>query len=197
MPMPFLELLRESFFRPRSAARIILSLDLSRDAIIMATLLVSILTVLSQFLLFTVSQSLAEGAWSVSFSLPVGDVALQFVGAYLVAQIVVMLARAVKAEVNFADSIAIYLWFNFLLVILLSTLVVAIYFLSGFGLLMVVATLIWVPYALAVYWSALLKTQNLFLGFVVAVVAFLIASAISVVVAGIIGLPVMEISPNV
>ncbi len=197
MPTPFLNLLRESFFRPRNAARYILTLDLPRDAIVMATLLISILTVLSQFLLFTISQSLAEGAWTVTFSMPIGDVALQFISAYLVAQIVVMLARAVKSEVTFADSIAVYLWFNFLLVILLSIMVFAIYVLAGFGLLLVVFALVWLPYALAVYWAELLQTKNLFLGFVVAVVAFLIASAISVVVAGIIGLPVMEIIPNV
>ena len=197
MPIPLLELARESFFRPRTAAPHLIGLNLSRDVIIQAAMLLAVLTVLSQYLLFVFVQTQATDIWKVKFSVPLVDVAIQFVNAFIVSQIVVLLARGIRVNVSFSDSIVVYLWFNFLLVILLSAMIAASFLFGFFGFILILFTVLWGPYALAVFWSELLGSTNLFLGFVVAVVAFLIASAISVIVASILGLPVMEIVPNV
>ena len=197
MPIPLLVLARESFFRPRTAAPHLIGLNLSRDVIIQAAMLLAVLTVLSQYLLFVFVQAQATDIWKVKFSVPLVDVAIQFVNAFIVSQIVVLLARGIRVNVSFSDSIVVYLWFNFLLVILLSAMIAASFLFGFFGFILILFTVLWGPYALAVFWSELLGSKNLFLGFVVAVVAFLIASAISVIVASILGLPVMEIVPNV
>ncbi|MCK4860775.1 MAG: hypothetical protein KAS85_02525 [Rhodobacteraceae bacterium] len=197
MPIPLLELARESFFRPRTAAPHLIGLNLSRNVIIESALLLAVLTILSQFLLYTFIQTQATEAWTVKFSMPVVDVAVQFVNAYFVSQIVVLLARGIRVNVAFGDAMVVYLWFNFLLVVLLSVMILTSVLFGPFGIFVVLFTVVWGPYALAAFWSHLLGTKNLFLGFVVAIVAFLIASAISVIVAGILGLPVMELIPNV
>ncbi|PCJ74768.1 MAG: hypothetical protein COA53_08215 [Rhodobacteraceae bacterium] len=197
MPIPLLELARESFFRPRTAAPHLIGLNLSRNVLIEAALLLAVLTILSQFLLYTFIQTQATEAWTVKFSVPLIDVAVQFVNAFIVSQIVVLLARGIRVSVAFSDAMAIYLWFNFLLVVLLAVMILTSALFGAFGMFVVLFTIVWAPYTLAVFWSHLLGTKNLFLGFVVAVVAFLIASAISVVLASILGLPVMELVPNV
>lgn len=197
MPISLLELARESFFRPRTAAPHLIGLNLSRNAILQAALLLAVLTVLSQYLLFVFIQAQTTDVWTVKFSVPLVDVAMQFANAYIASQIVVLLARGIRVNVAFSDSIVVYLWFNFLLVILLSAMIAASFLFGFVGVILVLFTILWGPYALAVFWSELLGSTNLFLGFVVAVVAFLIASAISVIVASILGLPVMEIVPNV
>lgn len=56
MPISLLELARESFFRPRTAAPHLLGLNLSRNVIIQAAMLLAVLTVLSQYLLFVFVQ---------------------------------------------------------------------------------------------------------------------------------------------
>lgn len=197
MPIPLLELARESFFRPRTAAPHLIGLNLSRNVLIEAALLLAVLTILSQFLLYTFIQTQATEAWTVKFSVPLVDVAVQFVNAYIVSQIVVLLARGIRVNVAFSDAMAVYLWFNFLLVVLLAVMILTSALFGAFGMFIVLFTIVWGPYTLAVFWSHLLGTKNLFLGFVVAVVAFLIASAISVIIASILGLPVMELVPNV
>jgi len=197
MPIPLLELARESFFRPRTAAPHLIGLNLSRNVLIEAALLLAVLTILSQFLLYTFIQTQAAEAWTVKFSMPVVDVAVQFVNAYIVSQIVVMLARGISVNVTFSDAMAVYLWFNFLLVVLLSVMILTSALFGAFGMFVVLFTIVWGPYSMAAFWSHLLGTQNLFLGFVVALVAFLIASAITVIVANMLGLPVMELIPNV
>jgi hypothetical protein len=165
--------------------------------LIEAALLLAVLTILSQFLLYTFIQTQATEAWTVKFSAPVVDVAVQFVNAYIVSQIVVLLARGIRVNVAFSDAMVVYLWFNFLLVVLLSVMILTSVLFGPFGMFVVLFTIVWGPYTLAAFWSQLLGTKNLFLGFVVAIVAFLIASAISVIVASILGLPVMELIPNV
>ncbi len=197
MPIPLLELARESFFRPRTAAPNLIGLNLSRNILIESALLLAVLTILSQFLLYTFIQSQTTEVWTVKFSVPLVDVVVQFVNAFLVSQIVVMLARSVRVKVTFSDAMAVYLWFNFLLVVLLSVMILTSVLFGAFGMVIVLFTVVWGPYTLAVFWSHLLGTKNLFLGFVVALVAFLIASALSVIVASILGLPVMELVPNV
>jgi len=197
MPIPLLELARESFFRPRTAAPHLIGLNLSRTVLIEAALLLAVLTILSQFLLYTFIQTRAAEAWTVKFSMPLADVAVQFVNAYIVSQIVVILARGIRVKVTFSDAMVVYLWFNFLLVVLLSVMILTSLLIGPFGMFIVLFTVVWGPYTLAVFWSYLLGSKNLFLGFVVAVVAFLIASAISVILASIVGLPVMELIPNV
>lgn len=197
MPIPLLELARESFFRPRTAAPHLIGLNLSRKVLIESALLLAVLTILSQFLLYTFIQSQTTEVWTVKFSMPLVDVVVQFVNAYLVSQIVVLLARGVRVNVTFSDAMAVYLWFNFLLIVLLSLMILTSVMFGAFGMFIVLFTIVWGPYTLAVFWSNLLETKNLFLGFVVALVAFLIASAISVIVASILGLPVMELIPNV
>ena len=197
MPIPLLELARESFFRPRTAAPKLIGLNLSRNVIIQAAMLLAVLTVLSQYLLFVFVQTQATDIWKVSFSMPLIDVAVQFVTAFFVSQIVVILARGIRIEVAFRDAMAVYLWFNFLLVVLLAVMIFASFLIGAAGMIFILFTVVWGPYCLAVFWSELLGTKNLFLGFVVAIVAFLLASAISVIVVGFLGLPVMEIVPNV
>ena len=197
MPIPLLELARESFFRPRTAAPKLIGLNLSRNVIIQAAMLLAVLTVLSQYLLFVFVQTQATDIWKVSFSMPLIDVAVQFVTAFFVSQIVVILARGIRIEVAFSDAMAVYLWFNFLLVVLLAVMILASFLIGAAGMIFILFTIVWGPYCLAVFWSELLGTKNLFLGFVVAIVAFLLASAISVIVVGFLGLPVMEIVPNV
>mgnify|MGYP006935315179 CR=1 FL=1 len=197
MPIPLLELARESFFRPRTAAPHLTGLNLSRNVLIEAALLLAVLTILSQFLLYTFIKTQATDAWTVEFTMPVVDVGVQFVNAYLVSQIVVMLARGIRVNVTFSDAMVVYLWFNFLLVVLLSVMILTSVLFGPFGVFVVLFTIVWGPYTLAIFWSQLLGTKNLFLGFVVAIVAFLIAGAISVIVANILGLPVMELIPNV
>jgi len=196
MPIPLLELARESFFRPRTAAPHLIGLNLSRNVIIEAALLLAVLTILSQFLLYTFIQTQATEVWTVKFSMPLVDVAVQFVNAYLVSHIVVLLARGIRVSVTFSDAMVVYLWFNFLLVVLLSAMILVSVLIGPFGMFIVLFTVVWAPYAMAVFWAHLLGTENRFLGFVVALVAFLIASAISVVIASILGLPVMELIPN-
>ncbi|OUS08285.1 hypothetical protein A9Q96_02170 [Rhodobacterales bacterium 52_120_T64] len=197
MPIPLLELARESFFRPRTAAPHLIGLNLSRNVLIEAALLLAVLTILSQFLLYTFIQTQATEVWTVKFSVPLVDVAVQFFNAYLVSQIVVMLARGIRVDVKFSDAMVVYLWFNILLVVLLSLMILTSMLLGPFGIFVVLFTIVWGPYALAVFWSQLMGTKNLFLGFVVAVVAFLIAGAILVIAASFLGLPVMELIPNV
>lgn len=197
MPIPLLELARESFFRPRTAAPHLIGLSLSRKVLIESALLLAVLTILSQFLLYTFIQTQATEAWTVKFSMPLADVVVQFVNAYLVSQIVVLLARGIRVNVTFSDAMAVYLWFNFLLVVLLSVMILTSVLFGAFGMIIVLFTVVWGPYTLAVFWSHLLGSKNLFLGFVVAIVAFLIASAVLVIVASILGLPVMELIPNV
>jgi len=197
MPIPLLELARESFFRPRTAAPHLIGLNLSRNVLIEAAMLLAVLTILSQFLLYTFIQTQANEAWTVKFSMPVVDVAVQFINAFFVSQIVVLLARGVRVNVTFSDAMVVYLWFNFLLVVLLSMMILTSALFGAFGMFIVLFTVVWGPYTLAVFWSHLMGTKNLFLGFVVAIVAFLLASALSVIVAGILGLPVMELVPNV
>lgn len=197
MPIPLLELARESFFRPRTAAPHLIGLNLSRNVLIEATLLLAVLTILSQYLLYTFIQTQATEMWTVKFTMPLVDVGVQFVNAYIVSQIVVLLARGIRVNVTFSDAMAVYLWFNFLLVILLAIMILTSLLFGPFGIFVVLFTIVWGPYTLAAFWSQLLGTKNLFLGFVVAIVAFLIASAISVIVASILGLPVMELIPNV
>lgn len=197
MPIPLLELARESFFRPRTAAPHLIGLNLSRNVLIEATLLLAVLTILSQYLLYTFIQTQATEMWTVKFTMPLVDVGVQFVTAYIVSQIVVLLARGIRVNVTFSDAMVVYLWFNFLLVILLDIMILTSLLFGPFGIFVVLFTIVWGPYTLAVFWSQLLGTKNLFLGFVVAIVAFLIASAISVIVASILGLPVMELIPNV
>lgn len=197
MPISLLGLARESFFRPRTAAPNLIGLNLSRNVIIQAAMLLAVLTVLSQYLLFVFVQTQATDIWKVSFSMPLIDVAVQFVTAFFVSQIVVILARGIRIEVAFKDAMAVYLWFNFLLVVLLAVMILASFLIGAAGMIFILFTIVWGPYCLAVFWSELLGTKNLFLGFVVAIVAFLLASAISVIVVGMLGLPVMEIVPNV
>jgi hypothetical protein len=152
---------------------------------------------LSQYLLYTFIQSQATELWTVVFTMPLVDVGVQFVNAYIVSQIVVLLARGIRVNVTFTDAMVVYLWFNFLLIILLTVMILTSVLFGPFGIFVVLFTVVWGPYTLAVFWAQLLGTKNLFLGFVVAIVAFLIASAISVIVASILGLPVMELIPNV
>ena len=197
MPKPFMQLARESFFQPRTAAPSLIGLNLPRDVIAQAVLLLAVLTVLSQYLLFTFINLQLPGAWIVEFPVPVGDVALQFVGAYVVSQIVVMMARGLQIEVRFTDAMVVYLWFNLLMVLLLTAMIVAAFVIGPVSFILILFTIFWGPYAMAVFWAELLQTKNLFLGFVVAVLAILIGSAISVIAASILGLPMMEIIPNV
>lgn len=197
MPISLLELARESFFRPRTAAPHLLGLNLSRNVIIQAAMLLAVLTVLSQYLLFVFVQTQATDIWRVEFSMPLFDVAVQFATAFIVSQIVVILARGISINVTFQDAMAVYLWFNFLLVVLLALMILSSFMIGAAGLIFILFTVIWGPYCLAVFWAELLRTKNLFLGFFVGLVAFLLATVISAVVVGILGLPVMEIVPNV
>lgn len=197
MPLPLLELARESFFRPRTAAPNLIGLKLSRNVIAEAAMLLAVLTVLSQYLLFIFVQNKATDIWRVEFSMPLIDVAVQFVTAFVVAQVVVILARGIKVEISFSDAMAVYLWFNFLLVVLLAVMIFASFLIGAAGMIFILFIAVWGPYCLAVFWSELLGTKNLLLGLVIAVVAFLIATAISVFVVSVLGLPVMEIVPNV
>jgi len=197
MPISILELARESFFRPRTAAPYLIGLNLTRNTIVQAAMLLAVLTVLSQYLLFVFVQNQATDVWSVQFPMPLADVVVQFVTAYIVSQIVVILARAVSIDVKFRDAMAIYLWFNLLLVALLAVMIVTSFMVGAAGLIIILFTIVWGPYCLAVFWSELLQTKNLFMGFFVGMVAFLLATAISAVLVGVLGLPVMEIVPNV
>ena len=197
MPISLLELARESFFRPRTAAPYLLGVNLSRNVIMEAALLLAVLTILSQYLLFNFIQTQAAEEWTVKFTMPMVDVIVQFVNAYIASQVVVLLARGMRVKITFTDAMAVYLWFNFLLVVLLTIMILTSALFGAFGLLIVLFTAVWGPYALAVFWSNLLRTKNLFLGFTVTIVAFLIASAISVLVVNILGLPVMELIANV
>lgn len=197
MPLPLLELARESFFRPRTAAPNLIGLNLSRNVIAEAAMLLAVLTVLSQYLLFVFVQNQASDIWRIEFSMPLIDVGVQFITAFIVAQVVVILGRGIKVEIAFSDAMAVYLWFNFLLVVLLAVMIFASFLIGAAGMIFILFTAVWGPYCLAVFWSELLGTKNLLLGLVVAVVAFLIASAISVIAVSTLGLPVMEIVPNV
>ena len=197
MPISLLELARESFFRPRTAAPYLLGVNLSRNVIMEAALLLAVLTILSQYLLFNFIQTQAAEEWTVKFTMPMVDVIVQFVNAYIASQIVVLLARGMRVKITFTDAMTVYLWFNFLLVVLLTLMILTSALFGAFGLFIVLFTAVWGPYALAVFWSHLLRTKNLFLGFTVTIVAFLIASAISVLVVNILGLPVMELIANV
>lgn len=197
MPISLLELARESFFRPRTAAPYLLGVNLSRNVIMEAALFLAVLTILSQYLLFNFIQTQAAEEWTVKFSMPVVDVMVQFVNAYIASQIVVLLARGMRVKITFTDAMTVYLWFNFLLVVLLTIMILTSALFGAFGLFIVLFTAVWGPYALAVFWSNLLRTKNLFLGFTVTIVAFLIASAVSVLVVNILGLPVMELIANV
>lgn len=197
MPISLLELARESFFRPRTAAPNLIGLNLSRNVLVEAAMLLAVLTVLSQYLLFIFVQTQATDIWKVEFSMPLVDVAVQFATAFIVSQIVVILARGVSINVSFQDAMTVYLWFNFLLVVLLAAMILASFMIGAAGMIFILFTVIWGPYCLAVFWSELLGGKSLFLGFFVGVVAFLLASAISVIIVSILGLPVMEIVPNV
>ena len=160
-------------------------------------MLLAVLTVLSQYLLFVFVQNQATDVWSVQFPMPLADVVVQFVTAYIVSQIVVILARAVSIDVKFRDAMAIYLWFNLLLVALLAVMIVTSFMVGAAGLIIIVFTIVWGPYCLAVFLSELLQTKNLFMGFFLGLVAFLLATAISPVLVRFLGLPVMAIVPNV
>lgn len=196
MPISLLELARESFFRPRTAAPYLIGVNLSRNTLIEAAMLLAVLTVLSQYLMFWFAQNYAPDILMVNFSVPIIDVAIQFAGVFLASQIVVIFARGIGRDVSIADSVTVYLWFNFLLVVLLTVIILASVVFGAAAMILILFMLFWGPYTLAVFWSELLGTSNRFLGFVVAVVAFLMTSAISVVVSSILGLPVMEIIPN-
>lgn len=197
MPIPLLELARESFFRPKTAAPELIGLNIPRNKLIEAAMLLAVLTVLSQYLLFLFIQAQGAGAWGVSFSVPFVDVGLQFANAFIASQIVVLMARVLRVNVSFVDSLVVYLWFNLLLIVLMGLMIATSFFFGIMGIVIILFTIFWGPYTLAVFWSELLETKNLLLGFVVAVVAFLLASAVLVIIAGILGLPVMGIIQNV
>ena len=197
MSIPLLELARESFFRPRTAAQHLIGLNLSKDVILQAAMLLAVLTVLSQYLLFVFFQSQVPEVGTLTFSAPFVDVAIQFVNVYIVSYIVVLLARGIRINVDLSDAIVVYLWFNFLLIVLLTVMISATFLFGLVGSILIFFIILWAPYTIAVFWSKLLGSENLFLGFVIATVAFLITSAISIVVVGALGLPVMEITQNV
>ena len=150
MPISILELARESFFRPRTAAPHLIGLNLSRNVIIESALLLAVLTILSQFLLYTFIQTQATEVWTVKFSVPLVDVAVQFVNAFIVSQIVVLLARGIRVNVAFSDAMVIYLWFNFLLVVLLAVMILTSVLFGPFGLFIVLFSVVWGPYTLCI-----------------------------------------------
>ena len=197
MPNTFVDLVRKSFFRPREAARYVADLNLTRPVIAQAVLLLAILTVIMQYFLLVVMASTALIPTEVVFNLPIGDILFQAAGAYLTSYIVVLLARAAGITVAFEASIAVFIWFNMLMLVLMGLMLLTFYLLNAASLIIIMFSIVWLPVALTLYWSELLKTQNLFLAFVVPVVAILLASAISVVVAAILGVPLMEITTNV
>lgn len=197
MPETFVDLVRYSFFRPREAARVITRLNYPRPVILQVVLLLAVLTVLLQYFLLGFYERQSPTPVTTSFPLPIWDIALQFGGAYLASYIVVFLAKAARVEITMTASLITYVWVNFMMLILMSTALITFYVFTPIFLIIIVFTLIWAPIALTVFWSELLQKENHFLGFIIPVLAILITSAISIIIAAALGLPMMEITPDV
>lgn len=197
MPETFVDLVRYSFFRPREAARYITRLNYPRPVILQVVLLLAVLTVLLQYFLLGFYERQSPTPLTATFPLPFWDIVIQFGGAYLASYIVVVLAGAAKIKVNMAASIITYAWVNMMMLILMSAALITFYIFTPAFLIIVVFTLIWTPIALTVFWSELLGGNNRFLGFIIPVLAILLTSAISIITASALGLPMMEITTNV
>ncbi|MGE4610551.1 MAG: hypothetical protein AAED33_03985 [Paracoccaceae bacterium] len=197
MPKSLFALVRESIFQPRVAARYIANVSPSSEVVFLGALLLAVASVLSQYLMFGfVSRALIDD-WTMTFNMPFIDVAFQFIRIFVIAQVTVFLAKRISFDVQLFDVVKVFVWYNLILQLLFGLTILVMLMFGLIGLLIILFTAFWAPYAAALFWSELFDTKKLFLGFAIAVVAFLIASAISAVVAGFLGLPVMEIIPNV
>ena len=197
MPETFVDLVRYSFFRPREAAKVITRLNYPRPVITQVVLLLAVLTVLLQYFLLGFYERQSPTPVTVTFPLPFWDIALQFGGAYLASYIVVFLARVARVNITLTASLITYAWVNFMMLILMSSALISYYVFTPVFLIILVFTLIWTPIALTVFWSELLGNKNLFLGFTIPVLAILLTSAISIILASALGLPLMEITTDV
>ena len=122
---------------------------------------------------------------------------MQFGGIFLSIWATIILGRAMGAVISFPRAATTYIWFNLMLTIGSLAMLAAFYFLGGIALLVSMAVGIWALWAMAHFWSSLMGRDNLLMGLVLGVVSMLIASTITVVVVGMLGLPVMEIATDV
>ncbi len=196
MPKKFSDLVRESVFRPKDAARYIVALEVPKRTIIEAAVLMSILVSVFQYGVLQVIGELSENNLTTVFPYPFLDVAMQFVSIYVVNFLIVILARGAGIKVDLYEAIKVYLWFNFVLTLMMATTIMGIFALGPFVTILGIGLVFWVPFMVMSFWSVLLNS-NLGVGFVVPIVAFIIASAFTTILASALNLPLMEYVENV
>ncbi len=197
MTNPYYDLLRKSVTQPGEAARVLASVKLSTSEIAQAALLLALVSVVARYGLLWFLVSLSPTPAYLTDYAVWADVAMQFGGIYLAIFATVILGRAMGAMIPFPKAAATYIWFNLLVTLGSLLMLGAFYLLGGVGMLVSLAVGIWALWAMAHFWSMLLGRDNLLLGLVLGVVSILLASTITVVVVGMLGLPVMEISTDV
>ncbi len=197
MKSAFVDLVRQSLTRPAEAARVLVALKLSNAEVLQATALLAVLSVIARYGLFGFLVAYSPTPVGLTDYNVVADLAMQFGGVYLAILTIIILARGMGARVAFADAAAVYIWFNLMLTLASFVMLLAFYALGSIAVLVSAAVGIWGLWAMAHFWAVLVARDNLLVGLGLGLVSVLIASSVTVVVVGVLNLPVMEITANV
>ncbi len=193
----FTDLVRLSVTRPQEAARLVLSLRPTNAVILQGALLLAILSVLLRDALVAYTTSFSPDPVAVIYPPVYIDLAEQFFGVYLVSYLTVFLARIFGISIPFARSATIYIWYNLMLSIAGFVMVGGFLLLGGLGLVLSMAIGGWAIWAAAHFWAVLMGSDKLFFGFLLAVVPVILGSVITVMLAGMLGLPMLEFANDV
>lgn len=197
MPLPFRQLIRDSFLKPRDAARALLRLNLPDAVLLQGALLSGIMSVIALIAVYNSLATISPDVRAPYVPMIVADVTLSFLTVFVTSAMVVVLAKGVKADVSFRQSLTFYIWFGLIESSLMIAISLALILLGPVGILSFLAAGLWGIWAMGSFWTVLLQRDGYFTGLLVIILASLIAVTILSILAGVLNLPIMELPTNV
>lgn len=188
MQKTFALLIRDSFVRPRDAARYLLSLNLPNNVLLQAAILRSVLSVLAWALMSMTMISMSTDVVLPEDIPPLINVILGLVGIILTSYIVVQFARLLGVKINLATSATVYIWFGLLESAMMIVILLAMYLFGSSMALLFIGAAFWGIWAMALFWSEVLGGKNVFVALPVIIGASLITVTLLGLLVGAFGL---------
>ena len=154
------ELIRDSFLRPRVAARRVLAIDLSMSFLLQAAVLVTIVGMVLGFAAFRVAPEAIDQVSATVLSSPLAGALMQLAAMVVVVFLAARVGRLFGGTGRLRGALALVVWLNAMMVLLQAVQLVALMVLPAMAAAVAIMSIVWVLYAFASFVAELHGFRN-------------------------------------